>query len=678
MQFRIQAKVCPLVITDEPIMFKGERRDALADWDDKRILMGSHVPPTERLGTLLHEVWHCWRFQCPGATEIEAECELFSMVAEAVIEDIEDQGGVRALLRLGVGDAVAAPEGDAAGAAEPFPTDQLGMLRRMRFPEIQTDEQWEFVLAVCRRFGIDPADAWAKMEPNETTNELEPRVILTQDNYAEIAGRTGKLVDIGLPEYLLPDGTWTRYWTLRDPPMVARAYVTRSDVPNPIEGVAYLEQSMRVVVNKVTGEERLARGWRDGAEAPQLGKCARNAAVKNAFRLELKGLGDRNNDDPRGEPRRLPPPVQNGEPRRAAARSPRRAGHGRTPTLASMAVDMLEQPDDPAWAARFINDRDTGQPARAAVGAGEPAGLRHGRRGVAARPEGGAVQADDGVELPGVRGGGAENGTALSDRRSAGLVGHAKAGNTHHGGPDPPRVRQVARDRYRGPALGRRAVARTATARSRTSRPSRPPPRWVKMSTMSDAQEDYRLASQINEAYINARMNAIYYGRRLDQLRRVVRVVDVAIAIGLSTSIGGLAVLHAGAGHMLLDIAVAVSALLGVAKPILNPQAAADRAGKLWTTYSNVYESMKAMQAEIQLRDGVTPDDARRLREVQATVRGLEADEEPRPRSDWWEAALDNAERELPTERLWWPAGSDFSKLKPFKASAAAGVPVAG
>ena len=360
MEFRIVTKRCPLVITDQPIVHEGKPKDGLADWDNKRILIGAHVRPEERLILLLHEIWHCWRFHSPKAHEVEEECDQFAIAAETAIEDLEDQGGVRALMRLGVSDpdASLAPESSTLSLAnyDP-PADRTDMLREVKFKHVVDNAHWAAVLDECRRLQIDVADAWVKYEPDMDTGELVPRVITTMHNLRVIGARSGKHKRENLPEYLKPDGTWVDVWVDAEPPTAARASVERTDVEGPIMGIAYLERSMQW--REVGPDEWVpTRAWRPGCEGPQLGKCAVAAAYRTAYQDLIGRLTVREEDDPAGSPRPIRPVEGERARPRKAARGSYRAGSsvGGTPTLASMAADMLDPPDDPQWAARWIND----------------------------------------------------------------------------------------------------------------------------------------------------------------------------------------------------------------------------------------------------------------------------------------------------------------------------------
>ena len=365
MWFRVSTYEYTLAVTAEPIMHEGQECRALAQTAGRLIRMSAQVPAHERLATLLHELRHCWGFHVPAPRTEEEEADLLAMIADAAIADLDEQGGIRGLMLLAP-DEAGAGQAKAAALAAVFEMpplsagyDRLETLRLSKFRHVTDLDHWRAILDECRWYGIDPATVWVKMEANEDTGEAEPRLILTYLNLFTIAMNSGRLVEVRTPEYRLPDGTWTKYWTLPDPPPVARAFVVRSDVADPIEGVAYLERCMRYVRDRGTDEWVPSRAWRPGCEAGQLGKCAQAAAVRAAFRDRLGKLATRNEDDPKGTDR--PPagrPGGEAGPQRAAASRhklsrPSTAAAFGTPNLAMAAP---HQPDDPKWAARWIDD----------------------------------------------------------------------------------------------------------------------------------------------------------------------------------------------------------------------------------------------------------------------------------------------------------------------------------
>lgn len=64
------------------------------------ILIGRDVVPSRRREALTHELWHAWLFYVPQPKTEEEQAQLVSTSTEAMIVDLEAQGGERALRAL--------------------------------------------------------------------------------------------------------------------------------------------------------------------------------------------------------------------------------------------------------------------------------------------------------------------------------------------------------------------------------------------------------------------------------------------------------------------------------------------------------------------------------------------------------------------------------------------------
>lgn len=68
-----------------------------ASFVDRTIYIGQDVPPSRRREALAHELWEAWQFHVPAPRTREEQAQLYSTVSEAMIMDLERQGGEHAL-----------------------------------------------------------------------------------------------------------------------------------------------------------------------------------------------------------------------------------------------------------------------------------------------------------------------------------------------------------------------------------------------------------------------------------------------------------------------------------------------------------------------------------------------------------------------------------------------------
>ena len=108
---RVLAYDVPVVLTTRLASDRGEPAYGICEWDNRRILLSADTPRHLRLNVLCHEVWHAHRFELGRPDGIEAECDLFAMAAEAVVNAIAAAGGVDALLDMKPADVDADEKG---------------------------------------------------------------------------------------------------------------------------------------------------------------------------------------------------------------------------------------------------------------------------------------------------------------------------------------------------------------------------------------------------------------------------------------------------------------------------------------------------------------------------------------------------------------------------------------
>lgn len=101
MKFRVGCYAYTVRITDDQLVDDdGAELAGRAIWNRREILIAGCVPASQRLEVLLHEIKHCWLKHVPWPRSEEDLCNLTAMVAESVMEDLDQQGGVRALMQL--------------------------------------------------------------------------------------------------------------------------------------------------------------------------------------------------------------------------------------------------------------------------------------------------------------------------------------------------------------------------------------------------------------------------------------------------------------------------------------------------------------------------------------------------------------------------------------------------
>jgi hypothetical protein len=100
LSFRVFTETVEVFVAHDLFDVDGHPAVGLADGGYGVIYLRADMPPRLRLHTLLHELWHCWRFKMDRPATTEGECDHFGVVAQAAFEDLERQGGTAAIDRL--------------------------------------------------------------------------------------------------------------------------------------------------------------------------------------------------------------------------------------------------------------------------------------------------------------------------------------------------------------------------------------------------------------------------------------------------------------------------------------------------------------------------------------------------------------------------------------------------
>ncbi len=102
MRFRVGPYAYRVRVTEEPPVDDATGGTLLgkAVLHGREILIWAGVAAEQRLEVLLHELTHCWLFQFPRPANEEEAASFFAAVTEQTMRDLDEQGGVPALVRL--------------------------------------------------------------------------------------------------------------------------------------------------------------------------------------------------------------------------------------------------------------------------------------------------------------------------------------------------------------------------------------------------------------------------------------------------------------------------------------------------------------------------------------------------------------------------------------------------
>lgn len=171
-----------------------------------------------------------------------------------------------------------------------------------------------------------------------------------------------------------------------------------------------------------------------------------------------------------------------------------------------------------------------------------------------------------------------------------------------------------------------------------------------------DTSELRRFLTDLYRHYRTARMNRLYYGWRLDRLKRWNRVFEIAIALfGGSSALAGWRLWGSEMGSVVWGILAGIATLLSVLKPILRHSQEIERYSRLYTGHGDVYYDLRQV-VETAIRCHGVPDGLRLLHDsALERIKKLAVEDDPDPDPRLLRRAFDQVNRENPPGPLWLP-----------------------
>ncbi len=160
---------------------------------------------------------------------------------------------------------------------------------------------------------------------------------------------------------------------------------------------------------------------------------------------------------------------------------------------------------------------------------------------------------------------------------------------------------------------------------------------------------------RIHDQHRIARINCIYYEKRLKGLQLRNLLLEILIAVGTSAGVAGLALWKSDAGRIAWGIVAVIAAITSAVKPLLGLPRQIEHLTQLRQGYQQSYFSLGKLARHIEENGELTAEDARRSELLTDEIESLAKQDEIDPRVRLLQVAQEQVERELPAERLWMP-----------------------
>jgi hypothetical protein len=162
--------------------------------------------------------------------------------------------------------------------------------------------------------------------------------------------------------------------------------------------------------------------------------------------------------------------------------------------------------------------------------------------------------------------------------------------------------------------------------------------------------------AELYDFYRTALMNAKYYGRKLQMLKRVALVIDIATALAASGAFAGLAVWKGDIGKNVFSLVLGLTAVLAAVRPVLQLPDKIGRCSKLSYGYMEVFYRIQILTAEIRAAGRVAPEHLQRVTDVMDRFRALELEGDAYQNPKRLLKYQDEVDVAIPVERLWLPS----------------------
>jgi hypothetical protein len=128
--------------------------------------------------------------------------------------------------------------------------------------------------------------------------------------------------------------------------------------------------------------------------------------------------------------------------------------------------------------------------------------------------------------------------------------------------------------------------------------------------------------------YRKAYMNRLYYGCRVEYLKKVNMYYEIALAVGTSGTIAALYIWKTPVGEIAWPIFAGVVALLSIIKPILKLPEKIEKLSKLQIGYTELYYELDKLKRAMEENRGLTQDILKSSAEAQERYMKLAIDDE--------------------------------------------------
>jgi hypothetical protein len=179
---------------------------------------------------------------------------------------------------------------------------------------------------------------------------------------------------------------------------------------------------------------------------------------------------------------------------------------------------------------------------------------------------------------------------------------------------------------------------------------------------MTDNDELRTRLKALYNTYRTSYMNKKYYGYRLNTVQKWTTVTEIIIAVGTSSSIGGLAFFQAGVLKDVWGLMSALVAIVAIIKPVLQLNKQVERYSRLFTGHSNLFYDLDLLVIEATQKKRFTPEMEASFQKATLRFKELAVDDDLDTNDRLLQRCFEETNEDLPAENLWLPASTPARK----------------
>jgi hypothetical protein len=160
----------------------------------------------------------------------------------------------------------------------------------------------------------------------------------------------------------------------------------------------------------------------------------------------------------------------------------------------------------------------------------------------------------------------------------------------------------------------------------------------------------------LQDAYRTALLNRLYYGYRLNAIKKWNLALEITLAVGASSVAGAWALWrNTMTGEIVWATVAGLAALLAILKPISQLPKDIEKYSKLFTEHGAAFYDLEVLVGEVTRRQRFGSELEEAFQKIQERLRALCGDDDPRPSKKQVDRFCEEVNAKIPVDSLWRP-----------------------